>query len=242
VEYDGARALDGVSLRAHRGEILALMGRNGAGKTTLLRALIGLTNAASGSATISGHDVRTTPTEALAKDVAFVPQDPASVLYHDSIEREIEDALSGTGRAGSLEETLDEWGLRALRRSHPGDVSAGERQRAALAVMLAGRPRVILLDEPTRGMDYETKRTLIENLRRRCDAGATVVLASHDVELAGACADRVLLLAEGRVVVEGPAREVLTGTLTFSTQVNKLLGGRFLTPEDVIAALAGARE
>lgn len=242
VEYDGVRALKGVSLGAHRGEILVLMGRNGAGKTTLLRALVGLTEVGSGSATISGHDVATTPTEALAKDVAFVPQDPTSVLYHDCIEREIEDTLSGTGRGGSVEEALDEWGLRDLRRSHPGDVSAGERQRAALAAMLAGRPHLILLDEPTRGMDYETKRMLVENLRRRCDAGATVLLASHDVELAGACADRVLLLAEGRVVVEGPAREVLADTLTFSTQVNKLMGGGFLTPEDVIAALAGAHE
>ena len=241
VEYDGVRALDAVSLHAHLGEILALMGRNGAGKTTLLRALIGLASVAGGSAMIAGHDVGTTATEILAKDVAYVPQEPASVLYHSSIEREIEDMLLGVGREGSLEETLDEWELGGLRRSHPGDVSAGERQRAALAVMLAGRPGVILLDEPTRGMDFETKRMLIQNLRRRCAAGATVVLASHDVELAGACADRVLLLAEGRVVVEGPARDVLTETLTFSTQVNKLLGGRFLTPEDVIAAMAGGR-
>jgi energy-coupling factor transport system ATP-binding protein len=242
VEYDGVRALDGVSFSAQRGEILALMGRNGAGKTTLLRALIGLTNIAGGSASVAGRDVATTATEALARDVAFVPQDPASVLYHDSVEGEIADTLAGAGRAGTVEEALDEWALAELRRSHPSDLSAGERQRSALAAMLAGRPAVILLDEPTRGMDYETKRQLVDNLRRRCDEGATVIIASHDVELAGSCADRVLLLAEGRVVVEGPARDVLTETLTFSTQVNKLLGGRFLTPDDVIAALDGALE
>jgi energy-coupling factor transport system ATP-binding protein len=242
VDYDGARALDGVSLRAQRGEILALMGRNGAGKTTLLRALVGLTNATSGSATVAGRDVATTATEALARDVAFVPQDPASVLYHDSVEREIADTLSGTGRAGSVGEALAEWELTALRAAQPSDLSAGERQRTALAAMLAGRPAVILLDEPTRGMDYETKRRLVENLRQRCDEGATVILASHDVELAGSCADRVLLLAEGRVVIEGPARDVLSESLTFSTQVNKLLGGRFLTADDVMSALDGARE
>ncbi len=240
VEYEGIAALENVSLRVHRGETLALMGRNGAGKTTLLRALVGLAKTATGGATVAGQNVVTTATEVLAKDVAFVPQDPASVLYHDTIEREIEDTLSGTGRSGSVEEALDEWRLCELRRRHPSDLSAGERQRVALAAMLAGRPSVILLDEPTRGMDYETKRLLVENLRRRCASGATVLLASHDVELAGACADRVLLLAEGHVVVEGPAREVLTETLTFSTQVNKLLGGRFLTPEDVIEALDGA--
>ncbi len=237
VAYDGVRALDGVSFRAQRGEILALMGRNGAGKTTLLRALVGLTQAASGSASVAGRDVATTPTEALARDVAFVPQDPTSVLYHDSVEGEIAETLLGSGRAGTVDDALEEWALTELRRSHPLDLSVGERQRVALAAMLAGRPAVVLLDEPTRGMDYETKRILIENLRRRCAEGATVIVASHDVELAGSCADRVLLLAEGRVVVEGPARDVLTETLTFSTQVNKLLGGRFLTPDDVIAAL-----
>ena len=104
--------------------------------------------------------------------------------------------------------------------------------------MLAGRPRAILLDEPTRGMDYETKERLVENLRRRCGAGAAVIVASHDVELAARCADRVVLLSDGDVVVEGTAREVLTETLTFSTQVNKLLGGRYLTPEDVLGAEA----
>ena len=85
-------------------------------------------------------------------------------------------------------------------------------------------------------MDYETKKILIDNLRRRCREGCTVVLASHDVELVGSCADRVVLLAEGEVVAEGPTREVLTESLTFSTQVNKLFGGRYLTVEDVLAS------
>jgi energy-coupling factor transport system ATP-binding protein len=189
----------------------------------------------SGRATVLGRDIAKTTTARLARDVAFVPQDPAMLLYHESVEAEIADTLAGTGREGSVAEALREWDLEALRRAHPLDLSAGERQRAALAAMLAGRPRVIALDEPTRGMDGETKERLVGNLRRRCAEGATVILASHDVELAARCADRVLLLAEGEVVVDGPVREVLTDTLTFSTQVNKLLGGRFLVPEDVAA-------
>jgi len=237
VSYDGAPALHEVSFVAQRGEILALMGRNGAGKTTLLRALVGLARADSGAAAVLGRDVVQAQTEELARAIALVPQEPASVLYHSSVEAEIVDTLRGTGREGTVEEALAEWRLEPLRGTHPLDMSAGERQRAALAAMLAGRPAAILLDEPTRGMDYETKELLVANLRRRCAAGATVILASHDVELAGRCADRVLLLAEGRVVVEGPAREVLTETLTFSTQVNKLLGGDLLTPEDALAAI-----
>jgi energy-coupling factor transport system ATP-binding protein len=234
VSYGSVPALRGVSFAAHPGQVLALMGRNGAGKTTLLRALVGLVRPEADSAFVLGRDVTTCETEELARDVAFVPQEPSSVLYRETVEAEIADALAGTGRAGSVEEALVEWGLEALRSAHPADLSAGERQRAALAAMLVGRPPVVLLDEPTRGMDYETKERLVENLRRRCRDGCTVILASHDVELAGRCADRVLLLADGEVVVEGPARQVLTETLNFSTQVNKLLGGTYLTPEDVL--------
>jgi energy-coupling factor transport system ATP-binding protein len=218
------------------------MGRNGAGKTTLLRTLVGLVRPEAGSAVVLGRDIAACETEQMARDVALVPQEPAAVLYHETVEGEIADTLAGTGRAGSVDEALVEWGLEALRAAHPADLSAGERQRAALAAMLVGRPSVVLLDEPTRGMDYQTKERLVENLRRRCREGCTVILASHDVELAGRCADRVLLLADGQVVVEGPARAVLTETLTFSTQVNKLLGGTYLTPEDVLGEMKGAPE
>jgi len=234
LSYGDGDVLKDVSLSAAAGEVLALMGRNGAGKTSLLRALVGLVSPRKGALRILDSDARETSTEALSRRVAFVPQDPASVLFHDSVEAEIADTLRGTGRQGSVDEALDEWSLQPLRRTHPRDLSAGERQRAALAAMLAGRPPVILLDEPTRGMDYETKKLLIANLRRRCDGGCAVILASHDVELVASCAGRVVLLAEGRVVADGPAREVLTESVTFSTQVNKLFGDRYLTVDDVL--------
>jgi energy-coupling factor transport system ATP-binding protein len=237
VSYDARPALRGVSFEACQGEILALMGRNGAGKTTVLRTLVGLVRPEAGSATVLGRDVAGWETELLARDVAMVPQEPGAVLYHETVEQEIADTLAGTGRDGSADEALAEWELEELRNANPADLSAGERQRTALAAMLAGRPSILLLDEPTRGMDYETKERLVENLRRRCREGCAVILASHDVELAGRCADRVLLLAEGQVVVEGPARSVLTETLTFSTQVSKLLGGAYLTPEDVVGEM-----
>jgi energy-coupling factor transport system ATP-binding protein len=241
VSYGRAPALRGISLEARRGEILALMGRNGAGKTTLLRTLVGLVGPEAGSATVLGRDVAEWRTELVARDVAMVPQEPAAVLYHQTVEQEIADALEGTGREGSVEEALAEWDLVELRTANPADLSAGERQRTALAAMLVGNPSVALLDEPTRGMDYETKERLVANLRRRCRDGCAVLLASHDVELAGRCADRVVLLADGQVVVEGPARSVLTETLTFSTQVSKLLGGAYLTPEDVLGEMEGPK-
>jgi len=234
LSYGDGDVLEDVSLAAAAGEVLALMGRNGAGKTSLLRALVGLVAPRKGMLRVLDADVPETGTEALSRQVAFVPQDPASVLFRDNVEAEIADTLCGTGRPGSVDEALAEWRLGPLRRTHPRDLSAGERQRAALAAMLAGRPPVVLLDEPTRGMDYETKELLIANLRRRCEEGCAVILASHDVELVAGCAGRVVLLAEGRVVAEGPAREVLTESVTFSSQVNKLFGGRYLTVDDVL--------
>jgi energy-coupling factor transport system ATP-binding protein len=241
VSYGALAALRGVSFDAYAGRVLALMGRNGAGKTTLLRALVALVRPDAGTAYALGRDVASYTTEELAREIALVPQEPASVLYHSTVEAGIADTLAGSGRAGSVDEALAEWELEELRAANPADLSAGERQRAALAAMLAGEPRLILLDEPTRGMDHETKERLVDNVRRRCRDGAAAIIASHDVELAGRCADCVLLLAEGQVVVQGPAREVLTETLTFSTQVNKLLGGPFLTPEDVLEQSEGAR-
>ncbi len=236
LSYGEGDVIRGVSLRAFAGQVLALMGRNGAGKTSLLRSLVGLLSSRKGRVRVLDHDVAATSTEELTRRVALVPQEPASILFHDTVEAEIVDTLRGTGREGSVEEALAEWRLEALQRTHPRDLSVGERQRAALAAMLVGRPAVILLDEPTRGMDYETKKLLVANLRRRCQEGCAVILASHDVELVGRCAQRVVLLAEGEVVAEGPTREVLTESLTFSTQVNRLFGGRYLTVEDVLAA------
>ncbi len=235
VRFGEIAALRDVTLDVFPGEITVLMGRNGAGKTTLLRTLAGLTPPDSGTVSVLGRDVGATATELLADDVALVPQRPEDALYKQTVAEEIGETLRGTGREGSIDEALEEWHLEPLRDAHPADVSAGERQRVALAAMLAGRPRLLLLDEPTRGMDYETKELLVANLRSRCGEGATVLLASHDVELAGRCGDRVVLLAGGEVAVDGPAREVLSESLTFSTQVNKLMGGRYLTPEDVLA-------
>jgi len=234
VTLDGCQALHDVSLDLREGEIVALMGRNGAGKTTLLRAIARLVPADEGSVTFWDAEL---PSNGLYRQLAFVPQDPASFLYHPTVAREITDVLAGTARDGTAGDALDEWRLGHLAGRNPLDLSAGERQRAALAALLAGRPRVLLLDEPTRGMDHETKQLMIANLRRRASEGACVVVASHDVELAARLADRVVLLAEGEAIADGAVDEVLAESMVFTTQANKLFGGRVLTVEDALEAL-----
>lgn len=231
VELGGVAVLRTVSLRLEPGEVVAVMGRNGAGKTTLLRVFAGLIRPVRGTIrfSIPGID------EARYRHLAFVAQDPSSMLYHASPREEIRDVLRGTGREGDVDETLEEWELTHLASRDPRDLSVGERQRVALGAMLCGAPELILLDEPTRGMDAHTKDLLLANVRRRAAAGACVIIASHDVELAARGADRVVLLADGEVIADGPVRSILTDSLVFTTQANKLFGGNVLTAEDAIA-------
>jgi energy-coupling factor transport system ATP-binding protein len=135
------------------------------------------------------------------------------------------------------EATLAMLGLEHALDRNPRDLSGGERERAALAAVLVGGPRVLLLDEPTRGMDAARKRALVATLHRLRDDGVAILLATHDVELVAEVASRVALLGNGQIVADGGPRTVLSGSLTFTTAVNKLYGDGFLTPADILTGL-----
>ncbi|WP_298400912.1 ABC transporter ATP-binding protein [uncultured Chloroflexus sp.] len=243
VQYGQHEALYRLNLDLPRGALIALMGRNGSGKSTLLKTLIGLVRPVEGKIEVEGRDIAPIPVEELARRVAYVPQDPRSMLFHDTLREEVAFSLHGRGLQPSpttIAEVLARFDIHHLAERYPRDLSGGEAQRAALAAGLAGDPSLILLDEPTRGLDYHAKASLISMLRRLCDEGRTVVMATHDVELAAACADRVVLLSEGEVVVEGPATELLGNSLIFSSQVAKLFPGRgWLTVAQALAGLRG---
>ncbi|MCO6449998.1 MAG: ATP-binding cassette domain-containing protein [Caldilineales bacterium] len=238
---NGVEALRGLSLRVRPGEFLALMGRNGSGKSTLLKHLVGLLQPAQGGVKVLGKDAARTPTEELAASIAYVPQNPDRILFAESVAGEL--AFSRKAHALPADDAADlallaRLGIAHLADRHPSDLSVGERQRLALAAVLITDPPAILLDEPTRGIDYEQKHRLAALLRELRDAGKTVVMATHDVELAAAAADRVVLLAQGQIVVDGPARRVMSESLVFASQVNKLFRDpRLLTPDDVLAAM-----
>ncbi len=238
--YNGTDALRGLSLQARGGELIALMGRNGSGKSTLLKHMVGLLRPRQGHVLAHGLDTRETPVEALIQKVGYVPQDPNSLLFADTVRQELE----FTRRAHSLPPAdADHWlatlGLSQLGERYPRDLSVGERQRAALAAILVAEPVTLLLDEPTRGLDPIEKHALAEFLQAQTAQGHAVIMATHDVELAAECAQRVVILSDGQVVVDGPARQVMSQSMTFASQINKLFDDPdLLTVPDVLARVS----
>ena len=179
------------------------------------------------------------PGHAASGPGALVPQTPAHLLYHSSVAAECaaadEDAGAAPGTTAALAEHLSP-GMSAT--AHPQELSEGGRLALALAVQLAADPSVLMLDEPTRGLDYTAKARLTQLLTERARAGSAVVLTSHDVEFVAGCADRVVTLAEGEVVADGPAREILVASPTFAPQVAKILAPLgLLTVAEVRTAL-----
>jgi energy-coupling factor transporter ATP-binding protein EcfA2 len=237
--YDGFEALRGVNLVVGRGEFVALMGRNGSGKTTLLKNIVGLLKPGRGSVKVLGDDVSQAALEKITERVGLVPQNPGRLLFHETVAEELIFTRRAHGLSAEEDEPLlEQLGLAAHRDAYPRDLSTGERQRVALAAILVAGPEVLLLDEPTRGLDYHDKAQLTAILQELRRQGTTILMATHDVELAARCADRVVIMGEGQIVVDGPVRQVMTSSLVFASQVNKLLrDDRFLTVEDVLKCI-----
>ncbi|MDY6916374.1 MAG: energy-coupling factor transporter ATPase [Chloroflexota bacterium] len=238
---EGPTAVRNVSLSICRGEFAAVMGRNASGKTTLVKHMNGLLRPTKGKVTVAGIDTRTATVAQMAHHVGFVFQNPNDHLFADTVEGEIAFTLRNLGFdsreiATRIEEMLDRFGLRDSRYQYPRSLSGGERQRVALASVLAAHPQVLILDEPTRGMEYRLKADLMAYLRAYRDEGNAVVLVTHDVETVAEYADRVVLLSEGAVVVDGPRRDVLSQALLFSPQMNRLVQAfeKYGVPDNIL--------
>jgi energy-coupling factor transport system ATP-binding protein len=241
VRREQVTALRAVDLTVRPGETIALMGRNGAGKSTLLGALTGLVAPAAGSVRVGGAAPHRTPPRALVRRVGLVPQEPRDLLYADTVAAECAAADQDAGADPATCRALVGELLPGVPDStHPRDLSEGQRLALALAVVLTARPPLLLLDEPTRGLDYAAKSRLTDRLRALAAAGHAIVLATHDVELAADLANRVVILADGEVVADGPTPQVVTGSPAFAPQVAKVLSPEpWLTVRQVAAALGG---
>jgi energy-coupling factor transporter ATP-binding protein EcfA2 len=216
----GPAILRGIDLAIHPGERIALMGRNGAGKSTLRCHAAGLVAPSRGKIERAGR-------------VALLLQNPNDYFLHERVREELS--------LQALERAL----LTGLAERNPRELSGGERQRLALAIVADGNepPVTLALDEPTRGMDREAKAELADDVRRRANEGQAVIVATHDPEFAAACAQRAILLADGRVIADGPAAELLAGGWYFATETARILGGagNALRPEDGAELLREAR-
>ncbi|MCR8576278.1 ABC transporter ATP-binding protein [Streptomyces sp. Isolate_219] len=232
-------ALHGVDLTVRGGETIALMGRNGAGKSTLLTTLVGMHEPSSGTVRVGGAVPHRTSPRALLRHVGLVPQEPRDLLYADTVAAECTAADQDAGAPGGSCRALVARLLPDVPESvHPRDLSEGQRLALALAVVLTARPPLLLLDEPTRGLDYAAKARLIEVLRTLAAEGHAIVLATHDVELAAELAHRVVILADGEIVADGPTDEVVVSSPSFAPQVAKVLAPLpWLTVPQVARAL-----
>ncbi len=230
--YGGVTALRGIDLTVRQGEVLALMGRNGAGKSTLLRTLAGVHDATAGQVRVLGRAPRP------GIDVGLCPQEPESVLYTDSVEHEVRATLVARGLPDAAAPWLERLGIVELASRHPRDLSAGQRLLVATAAIAATDAPLLLLDEPTRGLDPEAKERLVRFLRSRAADGRAAIVATHDVELAASVATRVVMVGGGEVIADGDPSAVLGDSHVFAPQMTRVFGPGWLTPEQVAAAMA----
>ncbi|MFF2814964.1 ABC transporter ATP-binding protein [Kitasatospora cineracea] len=229
-----------VSLDLAAGQVVALMGRNGSGKSSLLWALQGSGTRQGGSVLVDGRDPKRLSAAEARRLVGLVPQTPSDLLYLDTVDAELAQAdresTPAPGRGARA--LLDTLAPGVPGRLHPRDLSEGQQLALVLAVQLTAAPPVVLLDEPTRGLDYPAKEALIGIVDRLAAEGRAVVVATHDVEFAAAAADRVVVLAEGEIVADGPTPAVITASPVFAPQTAKVLAPLpWLTVGQVAAAL-----
>jgi energy-coupling factor transport system ATP-binding protein len=239
--YGEKKALNGVTTKIYRREIVALMGRNGAGKSSLLTTLVGINNLSSGSSEICGVKSLDLKGQVRRETVGFIPQEPSDLLYGQSVASECQQAdKDNQSDPGSTVALLKRIVPSIDPETHPRDLSEGQRLALVLAIVISAQPKVLILDEPTRGLDYQSKALLISLLKNFAkELDRAVLIATHDVELVAELCDRVIFLAEGEVVADGPTLDILLSSPAFAPQVAKVMSPRpWLTVSDVLRAVA----
>ncbi|MGW7062996.1 ABC transporter ATP-binding protein [Streptomyces sp. NPDC054904] len=246
VTYHGVPAVREVDLDLRGGEVTALMGRNGSGKSSLLWALQGSGPRKAGTVAVAGADSGAKPRDPkklsaaeARRLVGLVPQTPTDLLYLESVEQELDQADSESEvTGGGARAILDRLTPGIADSTHPRDLSEGQKLALVLAIQLAAAPRVLLLDEPTRGLDYRAKSELVRIVDGLATEGRAVVISTHDVEFVARAADRVVVMAEGDIVADGPTPEVIVASPVFAPQTAKILAPLpYLTVTQVTADL-----
>jgi energy-coupling factor transport system ATP-binding protein len=216
------------------------MGRNGAGKSSLLKSIAGISTLSSGEVRISALDPQELSGKKRRSTIGFIPQEPSDLLYGQSVLNECQQAdKDNEVPNGTALQILQQLVPGISENSHPRDLSEGQRLGLALSIVLSSNPSVLILDEPTRGLDYQAKRELTRILIEFARAtGKCVVLATHDVELVAELATRVIFLADGDIVADGSTLDVLLSSPAFAPQVSKIMSPQpWLKVSDVVKAI-----
>jgi energy-coupling factor transport system ATP-binding protein len=244
VTYDGKSALNSVSASIFTNEIVAIMGRNGAGKSSLLKSLAGIADVSDGTVDVSGLNPQNLKGKERRTSIGFIPQEPSDLLYGQSVQTECEQADKDNEiPTGTTAQILHQLVPGVSANTHPRDLSEGQRLGLALSIVLSSNPAVLILDEPTRGLDYQAKKELTKILIEFAKAtNKCVVLATHDVELVAELATRVMFLADGDIVADGSTLDVLLSSPAFAPQVSKVMSPQpWLKVSDVVAAIEAHR-
>ena len=252
-EKDLPDVLRGVSLKVHRGEIFCVLGGNGAGKTTALNVIAGLDRAYRGKVLIGGKPIKDYKGSTLYRNnLALLPQNPQTVFVKDTVRADLSEILETMEipkkeRAERMQAVADKLGISDLLDRHPYDLSGGEQQKSALAKVLLSEPKILLLDEPTKGIDAFAKQNLRKILRELKQDGITVILVTHDVEFAAEAADRCAFVFDGEILSADPPQKFFAENNFYTTVANRMARGLWknaVTCEQVIACCraAGGRE
>lgn len=241
-EKDGPFVLKDVNLTVYEGKVNAILGGNGAGKSTTLRLLSGMSEPLRGK--IFDRNKRRKKKEVLRKGLALVPQNPKSLFVKSTVKEELTEL--GSGSKADIEKAKEYaklFDLGHLLGQHPYDISGGEQQRLALAKVMMTDPEVLMLDEPTKGMDGAFKKVFADLLEELIQRGVTIILVSHDLEFCGEVADYCYLFFAGEVISQGPKRKFFTGNHFYTTEANKMcrkINGEVITVDDALEVLEDA--
>lgn len=239
LSYGNTKAINKISLSIGEGEIVAIMGRNGAGKSTLLRSIAGILKPSQGQLSVLGSTPSSLHGKERRMSIGFIPQEPSDLLYGQSVLEECTTAdRDNEIDSGRTFELLKSLVPDISPKTHPRDLSEGQRLALALSVVLSSNPKVLILDEPTRGLDYSAKNSLVGILKTVASHGCAVILATHDVELVAEVATRVVFIADGEIVADGATLDVLLSSPAFAPQVAKIMSPvPWLTVKHVVDAI-----
>ena len=216
--------LEGLDFRLNKGEIYAMMGGNGSGKSTLLKLVCGMVKPEFGKIVYENKPLKAWKKKEIVQRIGYLPQNPKLFFLHDTVGKEIEATMEqwGIPDHSEVEQLVERLGISALMNSHPYDLSGGELQKAALACLLLRKPALLLLDEPTKGLDPVSKKNLASILIDLKESGVTILMSTHDIEFAAQYATACGMLFQGKVASEEVPERFFNGNFFYTTMVQRL--------------------